>query len=61
MCGKRDMNEVNDCSETEEMPTRWKDDGVGWSDLEYQRQETCCMKMALERWSYRESNVVSVE
>ena len=30
--------EVNHCSETEECQIRWKDDGVGWSGREYQRQ-----------------------
>ena len=30
--------EVNHCSETEEMRTRWKDDEVGWSGRDYQRQ-----------------------
>ena len=30
--------EDNHCSETEEMPNRWIDDGVGWSSREYQRQ-----------------------
>ena len=30
--------EVNHSSETEEMPNRWKDDGVGWRGQEYQRQ-----------------------
>ena len=50
--------------------TKWKDNGVGWSGREYQRQlivsrrqrqETCYIEMALERWSCRESSVVSVE
>ena len=30
--------EVKNCSETEECQTRWKNDGVGWSGQEYQRQ-----------------------
>ena len=64
--------EVNHCSETEEMPNqverRWS------SGREYQRQlidqkdkgrrqrqETCFMEMALQRWSCRESSVVSIE
>ena len=62
--------EVNHCSETEKMPnqveTQWS--RMEWSRvskaadrLRRQRQDTCCMKMALERWSFRESNVVSVE
>ena len=62
--------EVNHCSETEEMPNqverRWR--RMEWSRgskvadrSRRQRQETCCMKMALERWSCRESSVVSVE
>ena len=62
--------EVNHCSETEEMPNqvegRWS--RMKWSRVSKaadksrrQRQETCCMEMALERWSYRESSVVSVE
>ena len=33
-----DRYEVNHCSETEEIRTRWKDDGVGWSGREYQKQ-----------------------
>ena len=62
--------EVNHCSETEEMPNqverRWS--SMEWSRvskaadrLRRQRQETCCMEMALEGWSCRESSVVSVE
>ena len=62
--------EVNHCSDTEEMPNqverRWS--RTEWSRVSKaadrsrrQRQETCCMEMALERWSCRESSVVSVE
>ena len=62
--------EVNNCSETEEMlnqvERRWS--RMEWSRVSKtayrsrrQRQETCCMEMALERWSCRESSVVSVE
>ena len=62
--------DVNHCSETEEIPNQVE---RRWSRMEWsrvpkaadrsrrQRQETCCMKMGLERWSYRESSVVSVE
>ena len=62
--------EVNRYSETEEMPYQVE---RRWSRMECsrvskaadrsrrQRQETCCMEMALERWSCRESSVVSVE
>ena len=62
--------EVNHCSETEEMPNQVK---RRWSRMEWsrvskaadisrrQRQEICCMEMALEKWSCRESSVVSVE
>ena len=61
---------VNHYSETEEMPNqeerRWS--RMEWSRLSKaadrsrrQRQETCCMEMALEGWSCRESSVVSVE
>ena len=65
-----DRYEVNHCSETEEMPNQVK---RRWSRIEWsrvskkadrsrrQRQECCCMEMALERWSCRESSVVSVE
>ena len=61
---------VNHCSEKEEMLNQVKRQ---WSRMEWsrvskaadrsrrQRQETCCMEMALERWSCRESSVVSVE
>ena len=61
--------EVNHCSETEEMPNQVES---GWSRMVWsrvskaadrsrrQRQEACCMEMALERWSCRESSVVSV-
>ena len=57
---KRD--EVNHCSETEKMPNQVE---RRWSRMELfrvskaadrsrrQRQETCCMEMALERWSCR--------
>ena len=60
--------EVNHCSETEKMPNHEK---RRWSRMEWsrvskaadrssrQRQETCCM--AIERWSCRESSVISVE
>ena len=62
--------EVNHCSETEEMPNqverRWS--RMEWSRVSkaadrsrIQRQETCCMEMALERWSCRESSVVEGE
>ena len=62
--------EVNHCSETEEMPNqverRWN--RMEWSRVSKsadrssgQRQETCCIELALERWSCRESSVVSVE
>ena len=62
--------EVNHCSETEAMPNELES---RWSRMEWSRvskavdrsrrhrQETCCMEMALERWSCRESSVVSVE
>ena len=62
--------EVNHCSQTEEMPNHVE---RRWSRMEWlrvskaanrsrrQRQETCCMEMALERWSCRESSVVLVE
>ena len=62
--------EVNHCSETEEMPNeverRWS--RMEWSRVSKaadrsrrQRQEICCKDMTLERWSCRESDVVSVE
>ena len=62
--------EVSHCSETEVIPNqvdrRWN--RMEWSRVstaadrsKRQRQETCCMEMALERWSCRESSVVSVE
>ena len=62
--------EVSRCSETEEMPNqverRWS--RIEWSTASKaadrsrrHRQETCCMEMALESWSCRESSVVSVE
>ena len=62
--------EVNHCNVTEEMPNQVE---RGWSRMEWsrvsksadrsrrQRQETCCIEMTLERWSCRESSVVSVE
>ena len=62
--------EVNHCSETEEMPNQVERQ---WSRMEWsrvsravdrsrrQRQETCCMEMALERWSCREISAVSAE
>ena len=62
--------EVNHCSETEEMPNQEERrlSSMKWSRVSKaadrssrQRQETCCMKMALERWSCKESSVVSVE
>ena len=44
--------ELNHCSETEE--TRWKDDGVGWSGREYQRQlidqEDKGRRLVARRW-----------
>ena len=63
-------HEVNHCSEREEIPNqverRWS--RMEWSRVSKaadrsrrQRQETCCIEMALERWSCRESSVVSVE
>ena len=66
ICGMR----VNHCSETEKMlnqvERRWS--RMEWSRLSKsadrsrrQRQETCCIEIALERWSCRESSVVSVE
>ena len=62
--------DVNHCGETEEMlnqvERRWN--RMEWSRVSKvayrssrQRQETCCKEMALERWSCRESSVVSVE
>ena len=62
--------EVHHCSETDEMPNqverRWS--RMEWSRVSKaadrsrtQRQETCCTEMALERWSCRESRVVSAE
>ena len=66
---RHERYEVNHCSETEKMPDqverRWS--RMEWSrvskaaDRSRQRQETCCKEMALERWSCRESIVVSVE
>ena len=65
-----DRYEVNHCSETEEMPNQVE---RRWSRMKWPRvskaadrsrrlrQETCCMEMALERWSCRESSAVSVE
>ena len=62
--------EVNHCSETEEMPNKVE---RRWSMMEWsrvskaadrsrrQKQENCCMEMALERWSCRESSVDSIE
>ena len=62
--------EVNHCSETEKMPNQVERQ---WNRMEWsrvskaadrsrrQRREICCMEMALERWSCRESSVVSVE
>ena len=65
-----EIYEVNYCSETEEMlnqmERRWS--RMEWSKVSKaadrsrrQRQEICCMEMALERWSRRESSVVSVD
>ena len=62
--------EVNHCSEIEEMPNqvvrRWT--RMEWSRVSKaadgsrrQKQDTCCIEMALERWSCTESNVVAVE
>ena len=77
MCGGIPMGdvrdkryEVNHCGETEEMTNqverRWS--RMEWSRVSKaadrsrrQRQETCCIEMALERWSCRERSVVSVE
>ena len=67
---RNERYEVNHYSETEEMPNhverRWS--RMEWSKVSKaadrsrrQRQETCCMEIALERWSCRESSVVSVE
>ena len=62
--------EVNHCSETEEMPNqverrlsrmKWSRVSKAADRSRRQRQETCCMEMALERWSCRESSAVSVE
>ena len=62
--------EVKHCSEIEEMPNQMerRKSRMEWSRVSKaadrsrrQRQETCCMEMALERWSCRESSVVSVE
>ena len=62
--------EVNHCRETEEVPNQVE---RRWSGIERsrvskaadrsrrQRQETCCIEIALERWSCRESSVVLVE
>ena len=62
--------EVNHCSETEEMPNQVE---RPWCRMEWsrvskaadrsrrQRQETCLIEMALERWSCRESSIVLVE
>ena len=67
---RNDRYEVNHCSKTEKMLNQV---GRRWSRMEWsrvskaadrsrrQRQETCCMEMPLERWSCRESRVVSVE
>ena len=67
---RNERYEVNHYSETEEMPNQV---GRRWSRMEWsrvskaadrsrrQRLETCCMEIALERWSCRESSVVSVE
>ena len=61
--------EMRHCSESEEMPYKVE---RRWCRMESsrvanaadrsrrQRQETCCIEMALERWSCRESSVVSV-
>ena len=61
---------MNHCSETEEMPNQVK---RRWSRMEWplvskaadrsrrQKQETCCIEFALERWSCRKSSVVSVK
>ena len=62
--------EVNHCSETEEMPNqverRWS--RMKWSRVSKstdrsrrQRQDICCMEMALEIWSCRESSLGRVE
>ena len=62
--------EVNHVSETEEMPNQVerRSSRMEWSRVSKaadrsrrQRQETCCMEMALERLSCRESSVVTVE
>ena len=77
MCGgiptvdmRDERYEVDRCSETEEMPNQVE---IRWSRMEWsrvskvadrsrrQRQETCCIEMKLDRWSCRESSVVSVE
>ena len=65
-----DRYEVNNCSETQEMPNQVE---RPWNKMEWsrvskasdgsrrQRKETCCIEMALEKWSCREGSVVSVE
>ena len=67
---REERYEVNHCSETVDMPNQVE---RRWSRMKLsrvskaadrsrrQRQETCCMEMALERWSCRESSVVLVE
>ena len=62
--------EVNRCSETEEMLNQVE---RRWSKMEWsivskaadrssrQMQKTCCIVVALERWSGRENSIVSVE
>ena len=62
--------EVNHCNETEEMLNKverrcsrmeWTRVSKAAGRSRRQRQDTCCMEMALERWSCRKSSVFSVE
>ena len=62
--------EVNQCREREEIPNQVE---RRWRRMECsrvskaadrsrrQRQETYCLEIALERWSYKESSVISVQ
>ena len=59
--------QVNHCCETAEMPNQ-VESRMEWSRVSKaadrsrkQRQETCCIAMALERWSCGQSSVISVE
>ena len=64
MCRMRDI-EVTIVVKYRKCQTRWKDDGVGWSGREYQRQlidqEDKGRRLVAWRWSCRESRVVSLE